>query len=101
MTFAGKSAGRTELRKHSLFKRLSAGTWPCREWAAFVSCFLFSTLAHTSLLMSGGAIPTNRYSSSVSVLQCFSIASILWGCGSVVVVRLSVHFNMGLSPRDS
>ena len=49
MTFAGKSAGRTELRKHSLFKRLSAGTWPCREWAAFVSCFFFSTLAHTSL----------------------------------------------------
>ena len=26
MTFAGKSAGRTELRKHPLFKRLSAGT---------------------------------------------------------------------------
>ena len=47
MTFAGKSAGRTELRKHSLFKRLSAGTWPYREWAAFVSCFFISTLAHT------------------------------------------------------
>ena len=56
MTFTGKSAGRTELRKHSLFKRLSARILPCREWAAFVSCF-FSTLAHTSLLMSGGAIP--------------------------------------------
>ena len=51
ITFAGKSAGRTELRKHSLFKRLSAGIWPCREWAAFVSCLFFSTLAHTSLLI--------------------------------------------------
>ena len=59
MTFAWKSAGRTELRKHFLFKRLSAGTWPCREWATCVSCFFFSTLAHTSLLMSGGAIPAS------------------------------------------
>ena len=69
MTFAGTSAGRTELRKHSLFKRLSAGIWPCREWAAFVSCFFFSTLAHTgtSFLMSGGAIPASRYSSSTLV----------------------------------
>ena len=67
MTFAGKSAGRTELRKHSLFKRLSAGTWLCREWAEFVSCFLFSTLAHTSFLISGGAIPASRYSSSTLV----------------------------------
>ena len=49
MTFAGKSAGRKELRKHSLFKRLCAGILPGREWAAFVSCFFFSTLAHTSL----------------------------------------------------
>ena len=31
MTFAGKSAARTGLRKHSLFKRLSAGTRPCRD----------------------------------------------------------------------
>ena len=67
MTFAWRSAGRTELRKHSLFKRLSDGTWPCREWAAFVSCFFFSTLAHTYLLMSGGAIPASRYSSSTLV----------------------------------
>ena len=36
MTFEGKSAGRMELRKHSLFKRLSARIWQCREWAAFV-----------------------------------------------------------------
>ena len=48
MTFAGKSAGRTELRKHSLFKRLSAGIGPCGEWPKFVSCFFFSTLAHIS-----------------------------------------------------
>ena len=64
---AGKSAGRTERRKHSLFKRLSSGIWPCREWAAFVSCFFFSTLAHTSLLMSCGAIPAIRHSSSTLV----------------------------------
>ena len=63
MTFAGKSAGRTELRKHFLVKRLSAGTWRCMGWAIFVSCFLFSTLAHTYPLMSGGAIPASRYSS--------------------------------------
>ena len=63
MTFAENSACRTDLRKHSLFNHLSAGTWPCREWAAFVSCFLFSTLTHTSLLMSGGAIHASRYSS--------------------------------------
>ena len=67
MTFAGKSAGRTELRKHSPFKRLCAGTWPCRECAAFVSCFFFSTIAHTSFLMSGGSIPASRYRSSTLV----------------------------------
>ena len=61
--FCKEAAGRTELRKHSLVKRLSAGTWPCREWTAFVSRFFFSTLAHKSLLMSGGAIPASRYSS--------------------------------------
>ena len=57
-------AGRTELRKHSLFNPLSAGTWPCRGWAGIVSCFFFSTLA---LLMSGGAISASRYSSSTLV----------------------------------
>ena len=41
--------------------------WPCREWATFVSCFFYSTPAHTSLLMSGSAIPTSRYSSSTLV----------------------------------
>ena len=67
MTFTWKSARRTELGKHSLFKRLSAGTWPCREYAAFVSCFLFSIQALASLLMSGGAIPASSYSSSTVV----------------------------------
>ena len=67
MTFAGKSTGRTELRKHFLVKRLSAGTWPCRECATFVSCFFFPNVAHTSLLMSDGAIPASRYSSSTLV----------------------------------
>ena len=42
VTFAGKSAGLTELMKHSLL----TGTWPCREWAAFVSCLIFSTIPH-------------------------------------------------------
>ena len=39
--FAGKSAGRMELRMNFLVKRLSAGTWSCREWATFVSCYFF------------------------------------------------------------
>ena len=90
--FTGKSAGRTELRKHSLFKRLSAGIWPCRECAAFVSCFFFSTLAHTSLLMSGGTIPESRYSSStlvglkhpaIDLHALFSSGSSLEACGDL------------------
>ena len=67
MTLAGKSAGRTELRKHLLFKLLSAGIWACIEWATFFSCFAFSTLTHTSLLIPGGAISASRYSSSTLV----------------------------------
>ena len=95
MTFAGKSAGHMELRKHSLFKRLSAGTWPYRKWAAFVSCFLFSTLAHTSLLMSGGAIPVSRYSFSTLVglkhpvfdlHASFSSGSSLKACGHLAQI---------------
>ena len=87
MTFAGKSAGRTELMKHSLFKRLSAGTW--LGWAAFVSCFFLSTLAQTSLLMSGGAI---RYSSStlvglrhpvINLHASFSSGSSFEACGDL------------------
>ena len=92
ITFAGKSAGRTELRKHPLFNRLTAGTWPCREWAAFVSCFFFSTLAHTSLLMSGGGILASRYSSStlvgikhpvIDLHASFSSGSSLEACGDL------------------
>ena len=92
MTFAMNSAGRTEIRKHSLFKRLSAGIWLCREWAAFVSCFFFSTLANTSLLMSGGAIPASRYSSSalvglkhpvINLHASFSSGSTLEACGDL------------------
>ena len=37
-------AGRTELKRHALFKRLSAGSCPCREWTEFVSCFFLNTL---------------------------------------------------------
>ena len=65
---AGTSTCRTKLRKHSLFNRLSAGTWPCREWAAFVFCFIFSTLSHTYVLMSGSAIPASMYSSLTFVV---------------------------------
>ena len=92
MTFSGKSAGCMELRKHSLFKRLSAGTWSCREWAAFVSRLFFSTLAHTYLLMSGGAIHTSMYSSStlvglrhlVYLYASFSSGFSLETCGDLV-----------------
>ena len=51
-------AGFTESRKQFLdFRRLSAGIFPCKEWVSFVSCLAFSTFAHTSRLMFGGAIP--------------------------------------------
>ena len=92
ITFTWNSAGRTELRKHFLFNRLSAGTWPRREWATFVSCFLFSTLAHKSLLMSGGAIPASKYSYSTPVVlrhpvidlhASFSSGSSLEACGNL------------------
>ena len=92
MTFAGMSAGRTELRNHSRFKCLSAGTWSCRGWTAFVSCFFFSMLAHTSFLMSGGAIPAGRYSSStlvglkhpvIDLHGSFSSGSSLEACGDL------------------
>ena len=92
MTCAGKSAGRTELRKNFIFKRLSAGIWPCREWVTFVSCFFFSTIAHTFILMSGGAIPASRYSSStlvglrhpvIDLHASFSSGSSLEVCGDI------------------
>ena len=100
MTFAGKAASRMELRKHYLFKHLSAGTWPCREWAAFVSCFFFSTLAHTSLLMSGSAIPASRYSYStlvglkhpaIDLHASFSSGSSLEACGDLAQLGVRIH----------
>ena len=99
MTFAGKSAGRTELKNHSLFKRLSAGTWPCRECAGFVSCFFFSILAHTSLLMSGGEIPASRYSYStlvsfkhpvIDLHASFSSGSSLEACGDLAQLGMGI-----------
>ena len=65
MTLGGKFARFTECRKQFTdFKRLSAGICPYKEWASFVSCLAFSTLAHTSRLMLGGAILDNKYNSS-------------------------------------
>ena len=64
MTLGGKFAGFTECRKQFLdFKRLSAGICTCKEWASFVSCLAFSTLAHTSRLI----ISDNKYNSSTLV----------------------------------
>ena len=62
MTLGGKFAGFTECRTQFLdFKRLSAGIY------SFVSYLSFSTLAQTSPLMLGGAIPDNKYNSSTLV----------------------------------
>ena len=62
------SAGFT-LRKKQFrnFSLLSAGCCPYREWASLVSCLVFSILAHTSLRMSGGAIPASKYRYSTLV----------------------------------
>ena len=100
MTFAVKSAGRTELKKHSLIKRHFSGTWPCREWAAIVSCFFSSTLAHTSLLMSGGAIPASRYSSLtlvglkhpvIDLHASLSSGSSLEACGDLAQTAMRIQ----------
>ena len=78
------------LRKHSLFKRLFAGTWPCREWTALVSCFFLPYFTHASLLMSGGTLPAIRYSYStlvgfrnpvINLHASFSSGSNLEACG--------------------
>ena len=66
--FREKFADFTECRKQFLdFMRLSAGIWPCKEWASFVSCLDFSTLALTTHLMLGDAIPDNKFNSSTFV----------------------------------
>ena len=50
------------------FILLSAGCFPYKEWTSFVSCLVFSILAHTSLRMSGGAIQASKYRSSTLVV---------------------------------
>ena len=68
MTLGGKFAGFTWCSKQFLdLKCLSAGICPCKQWASFVCCLLFSTLAHTSRLMLGGEIRANKYNLSTLV----------------------------------
>ena len=68
MNLGDNSAGFT-LRMKQLwdFSLLSAGCCPYREWASLVSCLVFYILAHTSLRMSGSAIPASKYRSSTLV----------------------------------
>ena len=65
----GENSADFTLRKKQFldFSLLSAGCCPYREWASLVSCLVFSILAHTSLRMSGGAIPASKYRSSTLV----------------------------------
>ena len=64
-TFRGKYDGVTLVRKSFLdFRLLLAGMWPNREWVFCSICLVLSILAHTSLLISGSAIPANKYNSS-------------------------------------
>ena len=68
ITLGGKSAGFTLRKKQFLdFSLLSAGFWPYKEWGSLVSCLVFSTWAHTSLRVLGGAIPGSKYRSSTLV----------------------------------
>ena len=62
MILGDNSAGFT-LRKKQFrdFSLLSAECCPYREWASLVFCLVFSILAHTSLRMSGSAIPATKY----------------------------------------
>ena len=65
MILGENSAGFTLCKKQFLdFSLLSAGCCPYREWASLVSCLVFSVLVHSSLRMSGGAIPASKYRSS-------------------------------------
>ena len=86
MTLGGKFVGFTECRKQFIdFQRLSAEICPYKEWTSFVSCWAFSTLAHTSRLMLGGAIP-DKYNSSTlvglrhPVIALLSSKSSLYAC---------------------
>ena len=49
------------------FRRMVAGIRPNRECVSLVDCFCLSTLAHTSLLIAGGAIPDRKYKHSMLV----------------------------------
>ena len=51
----------------SWLQAVLAGMWPNREWVSCSICLVRSILAHTSLLMSGGAIPDSKYKSSTYV----------------------------------
>ena len=67
ITLGENSAGFTQCKQQFLdFSLLSAGCCPYREWASLVS-FFFSILAHTSIRISGGAIPASKYISSTLV----------------------------------
>ena len=84
MTLGGKFAGFTQCMKLFLdFKRLSAGIFPYREWASFVSCLAFSTLAHTSRLILCGAIPLHDLvcdipCSACTIELCIQLVCMFW-----------------------
>ena len=66
--FAEKSIGCTFGRKGCLdFRCAGAGVWPNKECLSSFVCLVLSILAHTSLLISGGAIPAIKYKSSTLV----------------------------------
>ena len=68
MILGDNSAGFTLRKKQFLdFRLLSAECCPYREWTLLVSCLVFYTLAHTSLRVSGCAIPASKYRSSTLV----------------------------------
>ena len=68
MILGDNSAGFTLHKNQFLdFGLLSAGCCPYREWTSLVSCLVFYILPHTSLRMSGGAIPASKYISSTLV----------------------------------
>ena len=65
MTYGGGYDSFTLVSKSVLdFRRLLAGMCPNRERVSCSICLVLSILAHTSLLMSGGAITANKYTFS-------------------------------------
>ena len=66
--FLEKSIGCTFGRRGCLdFRCAGAGVYPNKKWLSYFVCLVLSTLAHTSLLISGGAIPAIKYKSSTLV----------------------------------